>query len=149
MQTIASIQQPSEIARILKKASNIAVVGLSPKENRPSNMVARYLLEVRYTIYPVNPGQEEILGHKCYPDLKSLPHDIDIVDIFRKSEDVLAIVEEAIALPHLPMAIWMQQGIRNEEAASLAESRGIYVVMDRCIKIDHAHLISPQPLPRP
>lgn len=140
MQTLSSFQQPPEIVRLLEKSTTVAVVGLSPKENRPSNMVGRYLIEAGYTIYPVNPGQSEILGQQCYPDLRSLPFSVDIVDIFRKSEEILPIVEEIISLPSLPKGIWMQQGIRNDEAAELARSRGIVVVMDSCIKVEHEKL---------
>jgi hypothetical protein len=142
MQTLSTLQQTSEIANLLKEVHSIAVVGLSPKKNRPSNMVGRYLLNAGYTIYPVNPGQKEILGRTCYADLRSIPHPIDIVDIFRKSEDVLQVVEQVIELNPLPEAVWMQQGIINEAAAELARSKGIYVVMDRCIKVDHNTLLS-------
>jgi predicted CoA-binding protein len=105
-------------------------------------MVGRYLVDAGYTIYPVNPGQKEILGKTCYTDLLSIPHPIDIVDIFRKSEDVLQVVEQVIELNPLPRAVWMQQGIINEAAAELARSKGIYVIMDRCIKVDHNTLVS-------
>jgi hypothetical protein len=142
MQTLNTLQQTSEIANLLKEVHSIAIVGLSPKENRPSNMVGRYLLDAGYTIYPVNPGQKEILGRTCYADLRSIPHPIDIVDIFRKSEDVLQVVEQVIELNPLPRAVWMQQGIINEPAAELARGKGIYVVMDRCIKVDHNTLLS-------
>jgi len=142
MQTLNTLQQTSEIANLLKEVHSIAIVGLSPKENRPSNMVGRYLLDAGYTIYPVNPGQKEILGRTCYADLRSIPHPIDIVDIFRKSEDVLQVVEQVIELNPLPRAVWMQQGIINEAAAELARGKGIYVVMDRCIKVDHNTLLS-------
>lgn len=141
MQTLSFFQQSSEILQLLKTASTIAIVGLSPKDNRPSNMVGRYLVAAGYTVYPINPGQNEILGEKCYPSLEALPFSVDIVNIFRKSEEVMPIVEEALALHQHPQAIWMQQGIRNEEAAQLARSKGILVIMDRCIKIDHANLI--------
>jgi len=100
-------------------------------------MVGRYLLDAGYTLYPVNPGQEEILGLTCYPELDSVPYSVDIVDIFRKSEDVLQIVEQAVQLNPLPKVVWMQQGIINEAAADLARKKGIFVVMNRCIKIDH------------
>ena len=142
MQPLDTLQQTSEISRLLKEATSIAIVGLSPKENRPSNMVGKYLLNVGYTIYPVNPGQEEILGETCYGDLRSVPQPIDIVDIFRKSEDVLQVVEQVIELDPLPRVVWMQEGIVNEEAAALARSKGIYVVMDRCIKVVHNNLLS-------
>lgn len=141
MQTLDALRQSKEIEQLLGSAQSIAVVGLSPKENRPSNMVGRYLLDAGYTIYPVNPGQKEILEQICYADLQAVPFPIDIVDIFRKSEDVLPIVEQALSLQRRPKAIWMQQGIINESAAQLALSNGIYVVMDRCIKVDHQNLI--------
>ena len=140
MQTIYSFQQSTEISQLLKAANTIAIVGLSPKEDRPSNMVGRYLIAAGFTVYPINPGQKEILGNKCYPALRDLPFAIDIIDIFRKSEDVLPIVVEALALQNLPKAIWMQKGIKNEEAAELARNQGIMVVMDRCIKVDHENL---------
>ncbi len=142
MQNLDVHQQTAEITRLLGEINSIAIVGLSPKENRPSNMVGRYLLDVGYTIYPVNPGQQEILGRVCYADLQSVPDPIDIVDIFRKSEDVLQVVEQVVKLNPLPKAVWMQQGIINEAAADLARSKGIYVVMDRCIKIDHSIFLS-------
>ncbi len=104
-------------------------------------MVARYLLAAGYRVYPVNPGQDEVLGLPCYPSLAAVPGQIDIVDIFRNPADVLPIVEEALGLSPLPQAIWMQQGIVNEEAAALARARGLLVVMDRCIKVDHANLL--------
>jgi predicted CoA-binding protein len=142
MQTLDALKQTTEISHLLREVSSIAVVGLSPKESRPSNMVARYLLDVGYTVYPVNPGQNEILGESCYADLRSIPHPIDIVDIFRKSEDILPIVQQLIELNPLPRAVWMQQGIINEAAAELARKNGVFVVMDRCIKVDHKNFLS-------
>lgn len=142
MQTLDALKQTTEITHLLREVSSIAVVGLSPKESRPSNMVARYLLDVGYTVYPVNPGQKEILGERCYADLRSIPHPIDIVDIFRKSEDILPIVRQLIELNPRPRAVWMQQGIINEAAAELARNNGIFVVMDRCIKVDHKNFLS-------
>ncbi len=127
------------IKNILQDSKSIAIVGLSPKHERPSNMVGRYLIEAGYTIIPVNPGQNEILGVDCYPDLFEIENNIDIVDIFRKSEDVFPIVEQAIDIG--AKTIWMQQGIVNQEAADLAEKSGLKVIMDRCIKVDHAHLL--------
>ncbi len=126
----------AERKALLSKSRSIAVVGLSPKETRPSNMVARYLLDAGFTVIPVNPGQDEILGLKCYANLSAIPEPIDIVNIFRRSEDVLPIVEEALNSTQA-RGIWMQQGIINLEAEKLASSRGLVVVMDRCIKIDH------------
>ena len=142
MQTLGALPQTAAIARLLKETTSIAVVGLSPKENRPSNMVGRYLLGAGYTVYPVNPGQKEILGRPCYAYLAEIFEPIDIVDIFRKSEDVLPIVEQLLDLNPLPRAVWMQQGIINEAAAELARRRGVFVVMDRCIKVDHYNLLS-------
>jgi len=128
-----------EISTLLKNCRIIAVVGLSPKENRPSNQVARYLQDVGYRIIPVNPGQEEILGETCYPSLLDIPEPVDVVDIFRRSEEVLPVVEQAVKIK--AKAVWMQQGIVNEEAASLARNNGMAVVMDRCMKIDHAAML--------
>ena len=127
-----------EVEQLLRCAKTIAMVGLSPKENRPSNMVGRYLLSVGYTIFPVNPGHTEILGQPCYAQLSAIPATIDIVDIFRRSEDVLPIVEEAVKLG--AGAIWMQLGIINLEAAEFARRNGLAVIMDRCIKIDHSNM---------
>ena len=114
---------------------HIAVVGLSPKENRPSNMVARYLLEAGYEVIPVNPGQEEILGRRCFPDLPSIDTPVDVVDIFRRADQVEPVVRDAITIG--AKAVWMQQGIVNEQAARLAEEAGLLVIMDRCLKVDH------------
>ncbi len=129
----------SKLRDILLSSKTIAVVGLSPKENRPSNMVARYLLDAGYTIYPVNPGHDSILGLPCYPDLLSVPAKIDIVDIFRRSEETTAIVEQAVAIG--ARTIWMQEGITNNAAIPLAQANNMDLVMNRCIKIDHAALI--------
>jgi predicted CoA-binding protein len=128
-----------EVETLLRRAKTIAIVGLSAKENRPSNMVGRYLLDAGYTIYPVNPGQTEIFGLKCYPSLTVLPEKIDIVDIFRRSEEVLPFVEEAVKIG--AGAVWMQLGIINHEAAEYARRHGLTVVMDRCIKVDHSNLL--------
>jgi uncharacterized protein len=141
MQSLSSLQLPSQLTQLLKTSKSIAVVGLSPKENRPSNMVARYLMAAGYTVYPVNPGQDEVLGVRCYPSLGALPSSADIVDIFRKPAEVMAIVEEALTMRPLPLAIWMQQGIVHPQAAELALRQGVFVVMDRCIKIDHHNLL--------
>lgn len=125
----------SEIFDILKMYNSIAVVGLSDKSSRPSNQVASYLIYAGYKIYPVNPNHEEIFGLKCYPDLKSIPAKIDIVDIFRRPEFVLPIIEESIKIG--AKTIWMQLGVINHEAAKKAKSFGLKVIMNRCIKIEH------------
>jgi predicted CoA-binding protein len=125
------------IKEILEKSKSIAVVGLSDSPVRPSNQVARYLVHAGYKIIPINPNYDVILGEKCFPDLKSVPEPIDIVNIFRNPEHVLPIVQEAVELN--PGAIWMQLGVINESAAQLALDRGVELIMDRCIKIEHLH----------
>jgi predicted CoA-binding protein len=126
------------IKNILSRCRTIAVVGLSPKENRPSYQVASYMLEAGYKIIPVNPGHSKILGQTCYPDLCSIPDSVEIVDIFRRSDQVVPFIKDAIEIG--AKVIWMQQGIINEEAARIAEQSGLTVIMDRCIKIDHLQL---------
>ncbi len=132
------ITTDEEIKHILANSKTIAVVGLSPKANRPSNQVALYLQQAGYTIIPVNPGHTEILGETCYPDLQAVPVPVDVVDIFRRADQVTAIVREAIAIQ--ARVIWMQQGIVNNDAAELAGQAGLTVVMDRCMKVDHYQL---------
>lgn len=131
------IQLPpiQKIQAILQNSSTIAVVGLSPKPARPSHQVASYMLQAGYKIIPVNPGHKEILGLTCYPDLTRVPGEINIVNIFRRSDQVLPIIKDAINKK--TKVIWMQEGIVNEEAAQLAENNGMIVIMDRCIKVDH------------
>ena len=124
-----------QIQDVLKNNTTIAVVGLSPKPERPSNQVAQYMLTTGYQIIPVNPGHRQILKQPCYPDLLSVPGNIDIVNIFRRSEQVLPVVQDAITKK--AKVIWMQKGIVNEEAAKLAKENGLLVIMDRCIKVDH------------
>jgi predicted CoA-binding protein len=131
--------QAAEIRNILQNTTTIAVVGLSPKPSRPSNQVAQYLKDAGYTIIPVNPGQNTLLGLPCYPDLQAIPGPVDMVDIFRQSEFVLPVVEGAIAIK--AKVIWMQSGIINEEAAELAEEAGLTVIMDRCTMVDHMDLL--------
>jgi predicted CoA-binding protein len=123
------------IKQILSESKTIAVVGLSPKEEKASHRVALYLREHGYRIIPVNPGYSEILGEKCYKSLKGIPERIDIVDIFRKAEDVPPVVDDAIAVG--AKVVWIQLGIVNEEAAAKARGAGLEVVMDKCIKIEH------------
>ncbi len=127
------------ISTLLRSARVIAVVGLSPKEQRPSNGVARYLLAAGYRIIPVNPGHRMILGQTCYPELAEIPEPVDIVDIFRKAVEVVPIVDQAVAIG--AGAVWLQQGIVSEEAALRAKAAGLVCIMDRCIKIDHQRLL--------
>ena len=133
-------------ARILK-LNTIAVVGLSKDPSRPSHDVALYLKSHGYRIVPINPTVDEVLGEKAYKSLLDLPEqlkrEIDVVDIFRRAEDVPSIIQEAIQLHKTfgkPEAIWMQLGIVNEDAAAKAKEAGLFVVMDRCMKIEHARL---------
>jgi len=110
----------------------IAVVGISDNHEKPSNFVARFMEEHGYKIIPVNPNLTEWEGKKCYPDLRSIPVKVDVVDIFRRPEAVPPIVDEAIAIK--AKVVWMQEGIVNEEAAAKAREAGLEVVMDRCMK---------------
>ncbi len=128
----------SAIKTLLATSSTIAAVGLSPKESRPSNQVARYLIAAGYTVIPVNPGQEQILGLPCYADLDAIPGPVDLVDIFRRSEEVGPIVAAAIRIG--AKGVWMQEGVANEAAAAMARAAGLTVVMDRCLKTVHAGL---------
>src|SRR5690349_3099170 len=128
----------SHMHEILRTARTIAVVGLSSKRFRPSYGVAEYLKRAGYRIIPVNPQETEIMGEPCYPDLDSIPGEVDIVDIFRRSEYVPELVEAAIRKG--AKAIWMQEGVFHEEAARRAEAAGIAVAMDRCILKDHRRL---------
>jgi predicted CoA-binding protein len=134
----------SYIRGILNGVKTIAMVGLSPKDNRPSYFAFKYLLERGYRMIPVNPGQagKEILGQKVYARLADISEPVDMVDIFRASEHVLPIVQEALTLDPKPKVIWMQLGVRNDEAARLAEAAGLKVVMNRCPKIEYGRLSS-------
>ena len=128
-----------QLKSLLDNSKTIAVVGLSPKMQRPSNAVAAYLINHGYSVIPVNPGHNEILGRACYSDLKSIPGEVDIVDIFRKSSEIGPIVDQAVEIG--AGAVWMQQGVINEEAANIAIDAGLRVVMDLCIKIEHSRLL--------
>ncbi len=129
-------QDSSVIDKIIKESKIIAVVGLSDKPDRPSYGVARYLQSRGYKIIPVNPMLHSVLGETSYPDIGSIPGKIDVVDIFRKSEDVGPIVDAAIAKK--AGSIWMQEGVVNEDAASKAAAAGLDVVMDLCMLKEHS-----------
>ncbi len=130
------------IRTILGSVKNVAIVGASHKDVRPSYFVAKYLLDKGYQVFPINPGLagKAILGRMTYGLLADVPEPIDMVDIFRNSEAAPAIVDEALALPVRPKVIWMQLSVRNDEAAAKAETAGLDVVMDRCPKIEYGRL---------
>jgi predicted CoA-binding protein len=134
----------SYIRGILNTVKTIAMVGASEKNNRPSYFAFKYLLERGYHMIPVNPGHagETMLGQKIYAQLSDIPEPIDMVDIFRASKYALPIVQEALSLKPRPQVIWMQLGIRNDEAVALAETNGMKVVMNRCPKIEYGRLSS-------
>jgi predicted CoA-binding protein len=129
-----------DIKKILSDVKSVAVVGISPKQDRPSYVVASYLKSQGYRMIPVRPDGEEILGEKVYRRLTDIPEEIgvDVVDIFRKSEDVPPVVEEAIQRG--AKVVWMQEGVIHKDAAEKAEKAGLKVVMDRCIKKEHQRL---------
>jgi len=131
----------NQARKILTNARTIAVIGLSPKETRPSHQVARYLLAAGYRVIPVNPGQERILDLPCYPSLELVPEPVDIVNIFRRSEEAPLLVEAAIR--HPAKAVWLQEGVRHPEAARRATAAGLAVFMDCCIKTIHEQLLIP------
>ena len=128
----------AELRRILKTNHTIAVVGLSADWYRPSYFAAKYMQEHGFKIIPVNPKYDEILGEKCYPNLKAIPEPVDIVDVFRKPDDCVPIAQDAVAIA--AKVLWLQLGVVNEEAARVAEAGGLEVVMDRCVKIEYARL---------
>ncbi len=126
-----------ERLRILQEAKSVAIVGASPKPSRASYFVGTYLLQSSdYRVYFVNPNADTILGHKVYPDLASLPEVPDIVDVFRKASDIPSVIDDVVAIGS--PTVWVQLGIWNQDAAIYGESKGLKVVMDRCIKVEHA-----------
>jgi uncharacterized protein len=126
------------LRRILRENRTIAVVGLSADWYRPSYFAAKYMHEHGYRIIPVNPRYPEILGEKCYASLREVAEKIDIVDVFRKTEDVMPIAEDAIAVG--AKVLWQQLGVKNAAAAAKARAAGMETVMDRCVKIEHGRL---------
>lgn len=132
------ITQDDELKEILANSKTIAVLGLSPKPERDSNMVARYLKEQGYKIIPVRPGQKEILGEKAYPSLDDIKEPVDIVDVFRRSDQIMPHAHEASRLK--PKVFWMQLDIENQEAAEFLTQAGIDVVMNMCLKVEHERL---------
>ena len=126
------------LRRVLASSRIIAVVGLSAQWFRPSYFAAKYMQQHGYRIFPVNPRYDEILGERCHASLDTVEVPIDIVDVFRRTDDVMPIAEQAVALG--ARCLWQQIGVRNEAAAALAAAAGLDVVMDRCVKIEHARL---------
>jgi len=127
------------LRRILMRSRTLAVVGLSAQWYRPSYFAAKYMQDHGYRIIPVNPRYDDVLGRKCYPDLRAIPEPVDLVDCFRKSPEILPIAEDAIAIG--AKVLWMQLGIVNEQAAERASAAGLDVVMNRCVKIEHARIL--------
>lgn len=126
------------LRRILRECRVIAVVGLSADWYRPSYFAAKYMMEHRYRVIPVNPKYQQILGQTCYPSLEAIPQKVDMVDVFRKSQDVMPVAEAAIAIG--ARVFWQQLGVKNEAAAERARAAGLETVMDRCVKIEHGRL---------
>lgn len=128
----------TQLRRILKESHTIAIVGLSADWYRPSYFAAKYMQEHGFRVIPVNPKYTEILSEKCYPDLKSIPDKIDMVDVFRKSADCAPIAQEAVAIG--AKVLWLQIGVENDEARDIAQNAGLEFVQNRCVKIEYARL---------
>jgi predicted CoA-binding protein len=128
----------ASLRRILKSCRTIAVVGLSADWNRPSNFAAKYMQQHGYRVIPVNPRYPEVLGERCYPRLEDIPEPVDMVDVFRRTADVLPIAQSAVAIG--AKCLWQQLGVINLEADAKAREAGLDSVMDRCVKIEHARL---------
>jgi uncharacterized protein len=127
------------LRRVLAQSRTIAVVGLSANWYRPSHFAAKYMQDKGFSVIPVNPAYAEVLRQRCYPNLASIPRPVDMVDCFRKPDDIVPIAREAVAIG--AKVLWMQLGIRNDEAARIALDGGLDVVMDRCVKIEHARIL--------
>jgi uncharacterized protein len=128
----------STIRRVLEESKTVAMVGLSANWSRPSYFAAKYLLDKGYDVIPVNPNYDEVLGQKCYPDLESIDRQVDIVDLFQRSEAVPAFVNPAVEMG--AKTLWLQLGITNPEAEATARAAGLEVIVDRCMKIEFARL---------
>jgi uncharacterized protein len=127
----------SEIKRALQ-FKNIAVVGMSKNEEKPAHFVPKYLIDHGYNVIPVNPTVNEILGRKSYPAVSEIPEDVDVVDVFRRSEDVPSVIDDAIRKKGIKV-IWMQSGIYNEESEKKAKENGMDVIFNRCMMVEHRH----------
>ncbi|TMV46110.1 CoA-binding protein [Paenibacillus mesophilus] len=129
------------IKELLQQTKTIAVVGLSDKPDRTSYMVSQAMQAKGYRIIPVNPNVESVLGEKSYKSLADIEEQVDIVNVFRRSEDTVPVAQETLRMKHKPNAFWLQQGIFNEEAAAIVQAEGIEAVMDRCIKVEDSILL--------
>lgn len=136
---MAVVDDIAGLRRILAASRTIAVVGLSANWYRPSFFAAKYMQDHGYRIIPVNPNYDEVLGERCYPDVKDIPDPVDIVDCFRRPAEMPALARDAVAKG--ASVLWMQLGIRNDEAAAIASEAGLDVVADRCVKIEHARIL--------
>jgi predicted CoA-binding protein len=136
---MAIVDDIAGLRRILAQTRTIAVVGLSANWYRPSYFAAKYMQDHGYRIVPVNPAYAEVLGERCYPSIAAIPGPVDMVDCFRKSEEIVPLAHAALAKG--AKVLWMQLGIRNDEAARIANTADLDVVMDRCVKIEHARIL--------
>ncbi len=132
------IDDVADLRRILRESDSIAIVGLSAAWHRPSHFAAKYLQDHGYRIYPVNPGEERILGEKCYPKIEDIPDPVSVVNCFRKPKHAPDIARQAVTAG--AKTLWLQIGIISPEAARIADEGGLKVVMDRCMKIEHGRL---------
>jgi uncharacterized protein len=135
---MAIVDDTAGLSRILAQTRTIAVVGLSANWYRPSYFAAKYMQDHGYRIIPVNPSYVDVLGERCYPAISAIPGPVDMVDCFRKPVEMVPLAREAVAKG--AKVLWMQLGIRNDEAAQIASAAGLDVVMDRCVKIEHARI---------
>jgi predicted CoA-binding protein len=136
---MATVDDIAGLRRILARSKTIAIVGLSANWYRPSYFAAKYLQDHGYRVIPVNPNYTEVLGERCYPSVSAIPEAVDVVDGFRKPDEMVALAHDAVA--KRAGVLWMQLGIRNLEAARIANDAGLDVVMDRCMKIEHARIL--------
>lgn len=137
---MSTVESDDALRDLITGTNTIAVVGLSPRENRDSHRVASYLQQQGFRIIPVNPNADEVLGERSYPSLSDVPEHVDLVDVFRRPEYVPDIAREAVEIG--ARAIWMQIGVVSEDAARIAGDGGLQVVMDRCLMVEHGRLTS-------
>ena len=133
--------EDAQLREILSRCRTIAVVGISEKPDRPSHYVSAYMQAQGYRIVPVNPRYEKLLGETCYPTLEAIPFPVDLVDVFRRTEDVMPVAASAVSIK--ASCLWQQMGIMNQEGHELARAAGLESVMNRCLKVEHARLMAP------